>query len=106
VLLVAPCILLTLATQQEINISLGSAPGQNLRVWLIMGAEQRGFGIGSPIVFSSDGDDNVLCVQTNYSFVLWAGRADSAVSCDCYARESAEVAWDLISTQANACSTE
>lgn len=94
-LLLTPCFLFVLATQQEIRLSLGSAPGQEFRIWLIMEAETRGVGISSGRVDS--GDDFAVCVETTINYVLWAGREDGNVYCECYQRGSELEAWALTS---------
>jgi hypothetical protein len=99
--LLLPCALFTMATQGQITISQGGLPGQEIRVWLIMEIEQRGLGVSSTSVHGSD--PNALCLQTNVSYLLWAGRADPTTYCDCYARPDAQNAWELVSTQMDAC---
>lgn len=100
-LLLVPCLLIVMATQGEITISQGSLPGQQIRVWLIMEATERGFGISS--TSTQQTDPNIACVQTNTRFVLWAGQADPLSYCDCYARADAESPWSSVSTTQGVC---
>ncbi|NDJ60979.1 MAG: hypothetical protein GYB67_07630 [Chloroflexi bacterium] len=101
VLLFVPCALFTLAIQQEIVISQGSAPDQQIRIWLIMDADQRGLGVSSTSVQQSA--EHALCVQTDTRFLLWQGQEDPLTYCQCYARETGEAAWAYQGTHADAC---
>jgi hypothetical protein len=100
VLLVTPCGLLYLATQNELAISLGDLPGQTLRVWLVNEARLRGIAISSPAVVGQD-SSGAICLQTQVSFVLWMGEGDGSRFCDCFAREGDD--WALTSTSAGDC---
>lgn len=101
-ILLLPCALIMLAVQQEIVITTGSAPGQQLRLWLISEAEQRGFGLSTASVIPKDNND--LCVQTDVRFFLWAGKGESSSYCDCYQRANQSAAWTSVSTATGACS--
>lgn len=101
-LLLAPCLCIVLATQGEIVIPQGSAPGQAIRIWLIMEADQRGLGLSSTSV--QQVDENALCVESDIRFLLWSGSAESSSSCECYERASAEQQWSLLSVSNDACS--
>jgi hypothetical protein len=101
-ILLLPCFLIVFAVQQQIVISQGGAPGQELRIWLISEAEQRGFGVSSTSVRQTNA--NALCVQTDVRFLLWAGSADPVNYCDCYERTNAESEWSLTNTSTGVCS--
>ncbi len=101
-LLLTPCFCLVLATQGEIAIPQGGAPGQMMRIWLIMDADQRGLGVSSTT--ARQPAENAVCVESNTRFILWTGSADPAVSCECYERDSAEAEWSLISVANVSCS--
>lgn len=103
-LLLAPCGLFYLAMQQEFTIPLGGAPGQELRVWLVMEPRTRGLGVSVGQVTSTT--DNGLCVQTSTSYLLWAGRPDNSVYCECYVRETAGQPWSYQNNLAGACPAE
>lgn len=79
--LLTPCFLIMLAVRGEITITTGSAPDQQLRIWLIQEADERGIGISSAGV-QQDGE--AVCVQTNVNFVLWRGKAQPTQYCECY----------------------
>lgn len=100
VLLVTPCGLLYLATQNEVAISLGDLPGQTLRVWLVNEARLRGIAISSPSVVG-ERDSGEVCLQTQVSFVLWMGEGEGSRFCDCFAR--VENGWVLTGTSAGDC---
>lgn len=93
--LLLPCLLIVMATQQEVVISTGSAPGQNIRLWLISEIDERGFALSSASVRRQD--EASVCVQTDVRFLLWAGSADPVSYCECYQRDSAG---DLTFTEA------
>lgn len=100
-LLLLPCFLIVMATQGEITIAQGELPGQQLRVWLIMEAEQRGLGVSSATVYR-DGDNGV-CVQTDTRFWLWQGAAEPVSYCECYERATAESVWSPTVTESGLC---
>lgn len=91
VLMVSPCLLFVLATQGQITVTLGGAPGQEARVWLINEARVRGIAISWPSVHNEN--DTALCVQTDTRFILWAGSGDPATFCECYTRASPNDGW-------------
>lgn len=99
-LLLTPCFLLTLASQGELSLTIGGLPGQELRLWLIMDADQRGVGISSPIV--STGAEDRVCLQTNINFVLWQGSQESIQYCECF--EQRNDAWISMTTETMPCS--
>lgn len=86
-----PCFLITLATQQEIVISQGELPGQEIRVRLIMEIDQRGIGLWTTqTVLGEEGD---ICLITTVGYILWEGEGEPAQYCVCYARTDATSAW-------------
>ena len=85
--LLSPCFLIVLATQQEIVVSTGSAPGQQTRLWLISEIDARGLALSSASV--REQDESAICVQTDVRFFLWAGTAAPVSYCECYERDSA-----------------
>ena len=105
VLIVSPCLVFTLATQGELSLSLGSAPGQTARAWLVMEADERGVGLSLPSVQSS-ADGGALCVQTDVRYLLWQGQADPVSYCECYRRASAAAPWDHAATIEDVCTVE
>jgi hypothetical protein len=91
ILILSPCILITLAVRGEINIPTGDAPDQRLRVWLIMETRQRGVGISNASI--RERDDGQTCVQTETSFLLWLGEAEPVSYCECYQHEDGSQDW-------------
>lgn len=96
--LLIPCIFITLAVRYEITVDTGSAPEQRLRLWLIMEAEQRGVGFSSTSVQESEGQ---TCVQTDVQFFLWQGQAEPVSFCNCYERSAED--WVSTSAQPGVC---
>ena len=101
VLLLTPCALLYFAVQQEVTVPLGSAPGQELRIWLLMEPRSRGVGISAGHVASEN--DSGLCVQTDTRYVLWAGRPENVTFCECYTRLSVDQPWEYVSSMPGVC---
>lgn len=91
VILLVPCFLIVFAVQQQFTISTGSAPGQQIRVWLISEADQRGIGASSASVHQTAPD--AICVETTVHFLLWTGHSDPLSYCDCYQRADADSPW-------------
>lgn len=100
-LLMLPCVLFTLAINQEIVISTGDLPGQQLRVWLVMEPMQRGLGYSFASVVQRS--ERVACLTTNNGFLLWQGRGEPARYCECYERASTADPWVLTSVDMDAC---
>ncbi len=81
-------------------MQLGDAPGQILRIWLLNESKQQGVGISRPTVYTN-GD--LLCVQTDASFILWKGTADNSTFCDCYTRPGSGDNWNIETTYEGTC---
>jgi hypothetical protein len=100
-LLLTPCALIYFAVQQELTIPLGGAPGQELRVWLVMEPRTRGLGISTGHVAQQT--DTGLCVQTATNYVLWQGRPLNTVYCECYSRTNPAGVWSYGRSIQGAC---
>lgn len=100
-ILLLPCFCLALATQGEIVIPQGGAPGQVIRVWTIMEADQRGLGVSS--TSAQEQNANALCVETITHYLLWMGSEVPSTSCECYERASANAPWSTTSVSNQAC---
>lgn len=99
VLLLLPCIAILLISQGEISIQTGDLPGQSFRVWLIQDSKERGLGIANPSV--STRADEVTCLQTTTSFLLWMGKGEPSSYCECYTRTGDS--WRQASTTQGSC---
>lgn len=103
-ILLMPCFMLVLATQQQITISQGSLPDQYLRIWLIMEPAQRGLGISTTSVHPPK-DANLpadsLCLQTNVNYLLWQGQGETSGYCECYHQEDTN--WTPVATYSTTC---
>jgi hypothetical protein len=97
-ILVTPCFCFVLASQGEISVRLGDIPGQSFRIWLLNESRQRGVGISRPTVFSGSAADQI-CLQTDVSFILWAGSEEATTYCECFAQST----WDAVSSQQGSC---
>ncbi|MBW4436014.1 MAG: hypothetical protein KME04_02695 [Pleurocapsa minor GSE-CHR-MK-17-07R] len=100
-ILLVPCVCFVLVSSQEIIIPQGDLPGQHIRIWLIMEADERGLGVSNASIIGRT--DTAFCEQTDNRFLLWQGRAPGVSYCECYERASAEASWELVSTTADVC---
>lgn len=103
VLLLLPCFFIVLATQNEIIISQGSLPNQEIRILLLMDADKRGIFVSTTSVHSSEVNLGV-CLQTDVSYLLWQGSAEASVYCECY--EHAEEDYTLVEFYTGSCLPE
>lgn len=101
-ILLTPCFFIVLAVQQEISITTGSAPGQQVRLWLVSDADQRGLALSTASVRQAA--ENAICVQTDVRFLLWAGEAEPINYCECYERASSEDSWSATTMTTGICS--
>jgi len=100
--LLTPCFLIVMATQGEIVVRLGDVPGQSFRIWLVNESRQRGLGISRPSIIANE-NEYQRCLQTNVSFILWAGTAEGSTYCECYTQPDNTGEWELTSNQQGAC---
>ncbi len=104
-LILLPIVMFNLATSGEIVFWHGAGmpePASHpwLRASLMMEIDTRGLNI-TRSSFASTSADGLTCVQTDVSFVLWAGTGEPVRYCDCY-QKSGDV-WTLTATAAGAC---
>jgi hypothetical protein len=97
-LVLSPCLCIILATQGEILVHLGDVPGNEIRIWLVDEAHERGIGIASPTVSTTAQDANAVCVQTNVTFILWEGEGSPTHYCECYTREQQSGDWSPLTS--------
>jgi hypothetical protein len=101
-LVLSPCLCIILATQGEILVHLGDVPGNELRIWLVNEAHERGIGIASPTVSTAQ-DANAVCVQTNVTFILWEGEGSPTHYCECYTQSVQTGDWSQVTSASNEC---
>ncbi len=102
VLFFLPCLCIMTLVRQEVVIPTGAAPGQELRVWLIMEADLRGLGVASGAPADGSSSQSV-CVETYTQFWLWMGQAEPVWACECYSRQEDSDAWSLVSVSMGSC---
>ena len=100
-ILLTPCFCLALASQGEISVRLGDIPGQSFRIWLLNESRQRGIGSSRPSIVANS-EAGQVCLQTDVSFVLWAGSEDATTYCECFA-QSSNAAWEMVNTAQGSC---
>jgi hypothetical protein len=89
-LIIVPCGVITLVTQNEIVIRHSDFPDDELRIWLLPGPETRGIGLTNGSVVRLDSDR--LCTVTDNRFLVWRGQAANTRNCACYERQGASYA--------------
>lgn len=104
-LILLPVLMFNLATNGEIVLSHGVGMPEPeshpwLRASLIMEIDTRGLNITRSSIVHTAAND-LTCVQTDVSFLLWAGTGEPVQYCDCYAQDGD--VWTLTSTSAGAC---
>ncbi|HYO88118.1 MAG TPA: hypothetical protein VER79_05685 [Candidatus Limnocylindrales bacterium] len=102
-LLLTPCLCFYISVQQEVTIALGAAPGQSLRVWLVMEPRTRGLGVSVGQVSSETATE--VCVETLTRYLLWQGRPQDTLYCECYAREDPAQPWQYQGSEQGVCVT-
>jgi hypothetical protein len=100
-LLATPCVLLYLATQGQIAVSLPGEPARELRIWVLSETDRRGVGISVPSVIAA-AQNQKLCVQTDVRFLLWMGKGEASQYCECYARGTSG-GWTPTDSRAGSC---
>lgn len=103
-LLLTPCLLFYFSVQQEMTIPLGAAPGQSVRIWLVMEPRARGLGISVGQVAHETPAD--LCVETATNYLLWQGQSENTLYCECYSRDDEAEPWTYLGSEAGACAAE
>jgi hypothetical protein len=101
VILLIPAFFILMVVNGEFSLTLGDAPEQKLRIWLVSEIRERGFGISTGSVASRD-EQNV-CVQTDLRYVLWQGSQESSVYCECFARPDRSTEWSYVSGGEGTC---
>lgn len=88
VLILTPCLALTLASQGEIRLRSGPAPEEELRLWLVQDAQRAGLAISN--VARHDYELS-KCFQTEARFLLWRGQQldeeTATTFCSCYDKQ-------------------
>jgi len=98
-LLLTPCLFIVLITQHEIVLAHSDIPEDDLRVWLIQEADQRGFAISNSRRVSAPNDE--VCTLTDVRFFLWKGKGDPNHYCSCYVRRADR--WSSVAEGDEAC---
>jgi hypothetical protein len=102
--LLTPCLVITLAVQQEITITYSDLPNHALRIWTLQERNARGVAIAN--AHRATLSDDSACVIINVRFFLWSGDAEAAGAlpvhqCTCYARQGS--IWSATVTGEEAC---
>jgi hypothetical protein len=103
--ILSPCVVLTLAFQQEIMITWSDVPEDALRVWVVSERRLRGLGISTArrvdAVSPAAPQGKAVCTVIDTRFLLWEGSADSAHQCSCYVRQNER--WQSVAEGQDAC---
>lgn len=85
VLMLSPCLLLTVIVRGEATLSLSEKPGHQLRMFKVFEEDVRGFGFSWGSVEQGDADDSV-CIKTHVRYFTWQGSGENVEFCQCYSQ--------------------
>ncbi len=105
-ILLIPLFFFILATQQEITIArAGDVPDSYqhplFQVQLVMEEDYRGLRFVTTSIH--DKTDEIMCVQTNVSYILWEGKGEPATFCRCYEQDLTASMWTLLDQTLETC---
>jgi hypothetical protein len=84
VVMLLPCLLVTLLVQKEIVIKRGDIPEHEYRLFLLENQDERGFGLSRGSIASGGEGEQNACILTRVNYFLWEGEAENKIYCDCY----------------------
>jgi hypothetical protein len=100
-LLLTPCLLFTLAAEREMVFTYSDIPNDNLRIWLIQDAKNRGVAISNSRRVHLD--NGTVCTVIDGRFILWQGSAEPPHYCSCYTRPDQDSMWSSVAEGEEAC---
>jgi hypothetical protein len=107
VVILSPCLVITLAIQREIVITYSDLPEDALRIWTISEPRQRGVAIANSRRVSAVQpvpgvpDASATCTIIDTRFLMWEGSAEAAHQCSCYVRRDDR--WQSVAEGPAAC---
>lgn len=87
-LMLSPCLVITVLVQGEVVYGLSDKPGHELRIFKVQSETARGFGISLGTV-ERESDGNV-CILTRVRYAVWRGDAEETNYCQCYHEQAGE----------------
>ncbi len=84
-LMLSPCLLLTVIVRGEATLPLSDKPGHEIRLFKVFEDDVRGFGLSWGNTQEGNSKDNV-CVKTQVRYFTWQGSGENVDFCLCYTR--------------------
>lgn len=81
-LMLSPCVLVTVLAQGEFVVNLSDRAGHEIRLFEIQNDQSRGFGLSWGLLDKKD--DDGYCLATHVRYWMWEGDADNSDYCQCY----------------------
>lgn len=85
ILMLWPCVLITVLIEGEFVVGLSDRPGHELRMFNIESEDTRGFGFSVAEVAEENADR--VCVKTYVRYLIWRGENEPVDYCRCYTRQ-------------------
>lgn len=84
VLMLSPCVLITVLVQGEAVLKLSDRPNHNIRMFNVDTDDRRGFGFSRGEIERET--DTELCIITHVRYIMWRGENRPVDFCQCYTR--------------------
>jgi hypothetical protein len=94
VVMLLPCLLVTLLVQKELVIKRSDIPEDEYRLFILENQDERGFGLSRGSIVTGGEDTGEVCIITRVNYLLWEGEAENKVYCDCYEKTAGE--WSAV----------
>lgn len=91
VLMLWPCVLITVLIEGEFVVGLSDRPGHEVRMFNVESEDSRGFGFS--VAEIAEETDDLLCVKTYVRYVIWRGENEPVDYCRCYEYELQSSDW-------------
>jgi hypothetical protein len=83
VLMLSPCLLLTVIVRGEATLPLSDKPGHQIRMFKVFEDDVRGFGLSWGSAEQGDSSDDV-CIKSHVRYFTWQGSGENVDFCQCY----------------------
>ncbi len=84
ILLLSPCLFLTVLVQGEATLDLSDRPDHRIRLFKIQGDEVAGFGFSLGTIAREN--EREICIKTRVRYMMWQGNAPATNYCQCYTK--------------------
>ncbi len=83
-LMLSPCVFITVLVQGEFTIQLSDRPNHQLRIFNVDTDDSRGFGFSIGNIQRETEEE--VCVVTQVRYIMWRGENEPVDYCQCYTR--------------------